>query len=116
MKLEDYKKAEKLVDLIDSIKDITKEFNVGRVSNDESFTENNNDFCGAKFFHIINTEGHHSTGGGSTSLSRITICKHKDRSGSKYVLSKQETIKLQEFLKGMLNGRLQSLEIGLNNI
>jgi hypothetical protein len=116
MKVQDYRKAEKLVGIIDSIKDLTKDHNLGKISKEVSFTENNDDFQNANFIKIYNTTANHCTGGGSSLLDRLTVCKHSDKSGSKYVLSKQETIKLQEFLKNMLDERLESLEQGLSKI
>lgn len=109
MKLEDFKKAKESVKKIDTIKEILKDFTLGRVSDSEEFESNNSDFYLANFLQVFETKAYHSTGGGHTTLSRITIARYSDKSGPKYELSKQETIKLQEFLKEMLDNRLQSL-------
>lgn len=116
MNIKDYKKAEVLVNQIDSIKDLTKDFELGRVSDSNEFEENNDDFYSSNFIRVFETKGYHSTGGGSCDLSRMTIAKYKDMSGSKYELSKTETIQLQKFLKSMLDKRLDKLVSDLESL
>jgi len=116
MKIEDFEKASRLVSKIEAIKDLTKEHTLGRASDTTSFEENNNDFYNANFINVFETKGYHNTGGGSCTPCRLTVAKYKDMSGSKYELTKQETIKLQEFLKNLLDERLEALETELSTI
>jgi len=116
MDIDDFKKAEVIVSEIDSVKELIKDFSLGSVSATDNFRENNNDFYNANFIKVFETKGYHSTGGGSCEPCRMTIARHKDMSGVKYELSKQETINLQEFLKSMLDTRIECLTSILKGI
>jgi len=113
MKLEDYKKAENIGAKIEAIEDLTKDHTLGRFSDSKEFTENNDDFYNARFINVFQTKVYHITGGG---LDRLTIAKFKDMSGAKYHLTKNETIELQNFLKSMLEKRLDNLKKELGSI
>lgn len=116
MKIDDFKKAEDIVSKIDAIEDLIKEHTLGRVSNSKEFTKNNDDFYNAKFINVFETKGHHDTGGGISTLGRLTIAKYNDMSGAKYHLTKGEIIQLQSFLSSMLENRLNTLKKDLDNI
>ena len=110
MKIEDYKKAEKLVEDLKAIEALLDRFTLGRVSDNIEFTENDRDFYNSQLFNVMKSKKHVSTG------DRITIAEFNDGSGAKYTLSKQETIRLQKFIEDLLTEKLISLEQDFEDI
>lgn len=109
MNLKQFKEAQVLFKQVDSIEKIIKNHKIGKDNEEQEFTENNDDFYGGKFFNIKKYIGYHSTGGGSCDLERTMITEYKDGSGAKYHLTKEETLRLQDFIRHMLNDRLDAL-------
>lgn len=116
MNIEHFKKAKGIVSQINALEALIKKQNLGEVSDSPGFTKNNRDFYKACFINVFATEGYHDTRGGGIALERLTITEYKDKSGQYYHLTKSEIIEFQNFLKNMLEKRMNVLYNQLESI
>ena len=98
MKIEDFKLAEGKVKAVEAISAILNRHTLGQVN---AIYEYSSDFNGAMFFNIKNTPSESNRG--------IKISEHSDGSGAAYKLTKPDILKLQKFVKSMLDNRMQEL-------